>query len=113
MSSFIGHSLAGLTTYAMAHQFQADRSNQSNQIDWKWILWLLVIDISFRADGKMLASAGDDGSIRPWDISKDRNQNGQLLSGHSKPVMSVSFIPNGKLLASGSKGKTVRIWQLS
>ncbi|HIK19000.1 MAG TPA: metal-dependent hydrolase [Leptolyngbyaceae cyanobacterium M33_DOE_097] len=43
MSSFIGHSLAGLTTYAIAQQFQADRSNQSNQLDWKWLLWLLVI----------------------------------------------------------------------
>jgi WD40 repeat protein len=50
----------------------------------------------------MFASAGDDGSIRVWDISKGQNQDGELLTEHSQPVMSISFSPNGKLLASGS-----------
>ncbi|WP_204103566.1 MULTISPECIES: hypothetical protein [Spirulina sp. CCY15215] len=69
--------------------------------------------LAFSCNGKMFASAGDDGSIRLWDISKGQSQDSQLLSEHDKRVMSVSFSPNGKLLASGSKDKTVRIWQLS
>ena len=72
-----------------------------------------VNDLVFSCDGKMFASAGDDGSIRLWELGKGQSQEGQLLSGHDKPVMSVSFSPNGKLLASGGKDKTVRIWQIS
>ena len=38
MSSFIGHSLAGLTTYAVTQQ-----SQKSRRFDWIWLIWLLVI----------------------------------------------------------------------
>lgn len=69
-------------------------------------------DLSFSPDGKMFASAGDNGSISLWDLGKAQRENGQLLSGHSEPVMSFSFSPNGKLLDSGSKDKTVKIWQI-
>lgn len=69
--------------------------------------------LAFSCDGKILASAGDDGSIRLWNVDKGQNQDGQLLSGHNKAVTSISFSPNDKLLASGSKDYTVKIWQLS
>ncbi len=38
MSSFIGHSLAGLTTYGLTQQLQKNR-----RINWIWLIWLLVI----------------------------------------------------------------------
>ncbi|HEY9873623.1 MAG TPA: WD40 repeat domain-containing protein [Candidatus Obscuribacterales bacterium] len=72
-----------------------------------------VTALAFNCNGQIFASAGDDGSIRLWDISKGQSQDGQLLSEHDKSVTSVSFSPDGKLLASGSKDYTVRIWQLS
>lgn len=68
--------------------------------------------LAFNCDGQKFASAGDDGSVRLWNVGKEV-QDGQLFSGHDKPVMSVSFSPDGKLLASGGKDYTVRIWQLS
>lgn len=43
MSSFIGHSLAGLTTYAVTKQLQTPRLTQSKQFNWIWLIWLLVI----------------------------------------------------------------------
>jgi WD40 repeat protein len=71
-----------------------------------------VNDLAFNPNGKTFASAGDDGSIRVWGISKDTDQDGKLLTGHDSSVMSLSFSPNGKLLASGSKDKTIKIWQI-
>lgn len=68
--------------------------------------------LAINSDGKILASGGDDGSIRLWDIQKGEKQNGYLLSGHDEPLTSLSFSPNGKLLISGGKDKTVKIWQL-
>ncbi len=43
MSSFIGHSLAGLTTYAVTQQLQTHRLTESRQFDWIWLIWLLVV----------------------------------------------------------------------
>jgi inner membrane protein len=43
MSSFIGHSLAGLTTYAITQQMQRDRLPLLNSLNWKWVIWLLII----------------------------------------------------------------------
>ena len=55
MSSFIGHSLAGLTTYAIGHQLQVNQWNKSISADsclaapkkishnWLWLLWLIAI----------------------------------------------------------------------
>jgi membrane-bound metal-dependent hydrolase YbcI (DUF457 family) len=43
MSSFIGHSLAGLTTYAVTQHLQTHRLTESRQFDWIWLIWLLVV----------------------------------------------------------------------
>jgi membrane-bound metal-dependent hydrolase YbcI (DUF457 family) len=43
MSSFIGHTLAGLTTYAVTQQLQTYRLTESRQFDWIWLIWLLVV----------------------------------------------------------------------
>lgn len=61
MSSFMGHTLAGLTTYAATQPFQSEHSHQSHQLDWKWLLWLLVIasipDIDYLIPGLRLQPA--------------------------------------------------------
>jgi len=43
MSSFVGHSLAGLLSYAMIQQAGGDRAQQSHQLSWIWLAWLLVV----------------------------------------------------------------------
>ncbi|MGB3650596.1 MAG: metal-dependent hydrolase [Rivularia sp. (in: cyanobacteria)] len=43
MSSFIGHSFAGLTTYAVTTLLQTHRLPQNKRLNWIWLIWLLAI----------------------------------------------------------------------
>src|SRR5439155_12596042 len=60
------------------------------------------------ADGRRLASASADQTVKVWDP-----QSGQevlTLRGHTGPVSSVAFSPDGKHLATGSHDRTVKVW---
>lgn len=43
MSSFIGHTLAGLTTYAVTQNLQNNSHKQTNRNNWLWLIWLIAI----------------------------------------------------------------------
>src|SRR5262249_35814157 len=53
-------------------------------------------------DGKTLASASIDQTIRLWDVRKPKEIIKRILEGHNNPVVSVAFSPDGKTLASAS-----------
>ena len=52
------------------------------------------------AEGKVLASASWDCSVRVFDL-RNGNEIG-VYTGHKKPVNSVSFHPDGQTILSGS-----------
>ncbi len=56
----------------------------------------------------VLASAGDDNTIRLWD--PDSGTQTHLLAGHTQWVYSVAFSPDGTRLASAGADGTVRLW---
>jgi inner membrane protein len=43
MSSFFGHSLAGLTTYAIGYKLQIDRPSRFERYNWLWLGFLVAI----------------------------------------------------------------------
>jgi len=66
--------------------------------------------VAFSPDGKFLASAWGDKTVRIWEVGSWREV--ATLRGHEKHVLSVTFSPNGKFLASVGGDYTVRIWEV-
>src|SRR6202158_1826456 len=69
-----------------------------------------VFAVAFSPDGKLIASGGDDYTIKLWDVSTGAELGS--LRGHSGRVNSVVFSPDGQLLASGSDDTTIKLWDI-
>ena len=70
-----------------------------------------INDIAFSPDGKLLALAGADGSVRFCDMQTGAE--GNALTGHSHGITAIAFSPDGKYLATGSQDSTIRIWNFA
>ena len=74
-----------------------------------------INDLDFLPDGRILASASDDRTVRLWDVATGETM--QVLTGHTDLIWDVTFVPTSSLpmldelyLATGSADNTIKLW---
>jgi WD40 repeat protein len=71
-----------------------------------------VNSLAFSGDGRVLASGGDDHTIRLWNPSVLRPL-GTPLAGHRDDVTSLSFSRDGGILASADAAGRILLWDVA
>ncbi|QHC26306.1 nSTAND1 domain-containing NTPase [Streptomyces sp. GS7] len=69
---------------------------------------------SFSRNGRLLATASYDRTVRLWDVSDRARPKplGTPLTGHTSWVSTAVFSPDGTTLASASDDGTIRLWDV-
>jgi len=71
---------------------------------------LTVNRVRFSPDGIWIASAGEDGHVKLWDVRVGRCL--ADMTDHEAAVLTVQFHPHEFLMASGGMDNTVQFWDL-
>lgn len=116
-------SLKGHTGYIYAIAFSPDGALLVSGGPNHTIIWNVrtgqkleaLDDNSWRAvfspDGKYLAVASQDNSVKLWDVSARRFV--RIFKGHTAVVEAIAFSSDNKWLATGGDDNTVRLWDIA
>ncbi|CAD6205704.1 GSCOCG00009975001-RA-CDS [Cotesia congregata] len=70
----------------------------------------LVNDVKFSPDGRLIASASFDKSIKLWEAVTGKFI--KNLHGHIQAVFSIAWSADSRLLVSGSSDSTLKVWDV-
>ncbi|MBL7187157.1 MAG: protein kinase [Phycisphaerae bacterium] len=68
----------------------------------------LVYTVAYSPDGKRIASAGVERTIKIWDVASGDEV--MTLRGHENWIWWIAFSPDGRRIVSSSNDKTIKVW---
>jgi WD40 repeat protein len=68
-----------------------------------------VLNLSFAPDGRTLASASRDRTVKLWHLATGREL--RTLRGYEGSVLGFAFAPDGRALAAAGFSDGVRVWE--
>jgi len=102
-----GNTLWDLSTGKKAHEFRGHIQRTGPDT----FRGFAVGGLAFSPDDRLLASAGDDGTIILFDV--ETGQELRTFHGHTAQVRGVKFSPDGRWLVSAGWDKLVKVWEVA
>ena len=72
-----------------------------------------MYDVAFSPNGKLLASAGSDGTVQLWNPATSQPIGAPLATGALNGVYGVTFSADGTWLASAGSDGAIHLWNTS